>query len=177
MTSHLFTIQFLFQPRILLSYFVKYFWAICNFLWACRWSELSNYSVKIILFCWSILLSNTSTCHAVPIKINWIPLLHHYTSRLHSSIKPQADPPFFISVLWRVKTQKKWIGIINQYDDQVSGDWLDKQLLENQELGHRQSLTVRLPESSYLGCDPFKDVGDENLEHRLSMMMYLLFPS
>ena len=130
MTSHLFTIQFLFQPRILLSYFVKYFWAICNFLWACRWSELSNYSVKIILFCWSILLSNTSTCHAVPIKINWIPLLHHYTSRLHSSIKPQADSFFFISVLWRVYGRKNWKGIINRYNDQDSGDGFDKQLLE-----------------------------------------------
>ena len=113
MTSHLFTIQFLFQPRILLSYFVKYFWAICNFLWACRWSELSNYSVKIILFCWSILLSNTSTCHAVPIKINWIPLLHHYTSRLHSSIKPQWTPgidevaiSWFRKGLYQVRSSK-----------------------------------------------------------------------
>ena len=131
MTSHLFTIQFLFQPRILLSYFVKYFWAICNFLWASRWSELSNYSVKIILFCWSILLSNTSTCHAVPIKINWIPLLHHYTSRLHSSIKPQADPPFLFRFYDGFKTQKNWIGIINRYNDQDSGDWFDKQQLEN----------------------------------------------
>ena len=151
MTSHLFTIQFLFQPRILLSYFVKYFWAICNFLWACRWSELSNYSVKIILFCWSILLSNTSTCHAVPIKINWIPLLHHYTSRLHSSIKPQADSPFFISVLWWVYGRKNnWKGIINRYNDQDSGDGFDKQLLEKP-IAENKQLDVHTSLKLFLG--------------------------
>ena len=101
MTSHwnhfIFTIQFLFQPRILLSYFVKYFWAICNFFERVDHVNDQNYrniplKLNIILLKYFV-SSNTSTCHAVPIKINWIPLLHHYTSRLHSSIKPQDDYP------------------------------------------------------------------------------------